>query len=304
MKINSKDYWWRLELQIDSELIESFLWKFETLGISRFSFESSLETSLRPTLFVWLLASEWSIDKRKNLVLSFVPIANNFGLNLSPPIWKKVEEEDWSLNWKKDWKPDPVGSSLLILPEWLSVPSKFSDRIILTIDPGSAFGTGSHPTTRLCLESLEKLSLSGLRVADIGSGSGILGLAALKLGADKIFAVDTDPLAFYSTKRNLKINFEEDINYSVSLGSLEVLKANLGENQVDLLLCNILAPVIKSLAGSFDDVIAMNGRALLSGLLVDQVQDLEEFLFLIGWEVVNCVRKDQWALLEISRSLD
>ena len=304
MKITSKDYWWRLELQVYSELVESFIWKLDSLGISRFSFESSPEEISRPILFIWLLASEWTKDQRESLVLSFKPMAKNFGLKLITPLWTKVEEKDWSLNWKKEWKPDPVGNSLLILPEWLALPSHFSDRTILKIDPGSAFGTGSHPTTRLCLESIEKLSLVGLRVADIGSGSGILSLAALRLGAEKVFAVDTDPLAFSATKRNLAKNFSEASNYSVRLGSLDVLKADLSNKPVDLLLCNILAPVIKSLAEGFEDVIAIKGRALLTGLLVDQVKELEEFLEVIGWKVVNSLEKGQWALIEISRSLD
>ena len=94
-------------------------------------------------------------------------------------LWDEVADEDWSLSWKQHWQPDPVGIGLLILPAWLEVPAEHSDRLVIRMDPGSAFGTGSHPTTRLCLEALEQNPPRGALVADLGCGSGVLGLAAL-----------------------------------------------------------------------------------------------------------------------------
>ena len=113
-------------------------------------------------------------------------------------------------------------STLLILPAWLQVPAEHAQRQALLIDPGSAFGTGSHPTTRLCLEAIEKRSLAGLRVADLGCGSGILGIASLALGAAQVLASDTDSLAVRATAENAALN-QASSRLQVQLGSADVL---------------------------------------------------------------------------------
>jgi hypothetical protein len=131
-----------------------------------------------------------------------------------------VEDEDWSLSWKRHWGPDPIGETLLVLPAWLDVPPEAAGRRVIRLDPGPAFGTGSHPSTRLCLEGMEALAaarvqagaagevapLAGWRVADLGCGSGLLGLAAIALGAAEVLAVDTDPLAIRATHDNTALN--------------------------------------------------------------------------------------------------
>ena len=129
-------------------------------------------------------------------------MADTFGLALAEPLWEELADEDWSLSWKKHWQPDPVGQRLLILPAWLEVPEEHADRLVLKMDPGSAFGTGSHPTTRLCLEALEEMPPHDQRVADLGCGSGVLGLASLALGASEVLAADTDSLAVRATTDN------------------------------------------------------------------------------------------------------
>ena len=122
-------------------------------------------------------------------------MSDPFKENFKSPVWQRIKNEDWSQTWKRYWKPDPVGKCLLILPDWLKVPPIYHDRKIIRIDPGSAFGTGSHATTRLCLEALERTNIRALKIADIGCGSGIRGLAALKLGAESVYAVYVDSLA-------------------------------------------------------------------------------------------------------------
>ena len=119
---------------------------------------------------------------------------------------EQIVDEDWSLSWKKSWKPDPVGKSILILPAWLDIPGNFLERKIIRLDPGSAFGTGSHPSTRLCIEALDKKPPVGQTIADLGCGSGILSLVALKLGAQSALSVDTDSLAISATKINSDLN--------------------------------------------------------------------------------------------------
>jgi ribosomal protein L11 methyltransferase len=237
-----------------------------------------------------------------------------------------------------------------VLPAWLECPVEFADRLAIRIDPGNAFGTGSHPTTRLCLEALERWAAGPgaqltrpVRVADLGCGSGILALAALKLltaatalggGATsapaqtcQVFAVDSDPLAVRATWANAACNgfgagspsSAESAGLTgaagatgapldpqaqagclqVAQGSAQVLAELLEGQPADLLLCNILAPVIEALAPAFATVLAPEGVGLLSGLLVSQVPGLTQALAAAGWRAELVAQQSQWGLLEI-----
>ena len=281
------------------ELEESLAWKLNDLGLHRFAVQHSPETPHQKTLLVWLPQPEWPIADREQLLASLEPLSQPFGLAFPSGVWDEVADEDWSLSWKQHWQPDPVGHRLLILPAWLDVPEEHADRFVIRMDPGSAFGTGSHPTTRLCLEALEACPPQGLLVADLGCGSGVLGLASLCLGADAVLAADTDSLAVRATAGNRSLNQCSEQRLQVSLGSVETLQALLAGRRADLLLCNILAPVIEALSPGFESLIAPNGRALLSGLLVDQAPRLKDVLAAQGWQVTQELAQGRWGLLEI-----
>tara|TARA_B100000579_G_scaffold427311_1_gene435760 strand:+ start:241 stop:1152 length:912 start_codon:yes stop_codon:yes gene_type:complete len=294
---NSQFLWLRLEQEIPFELEDSFYWLLRDLEIHRFCFEHEPENFSTKTLLLWLPLNEWSVRDQENLIQSLISLGKPFQLNLPVGKWIEVKDEDWSLSWKKNWKPDPVGKSILILPAWLDVPEKFLERKIIRLDPGSAFGTGSHPSTRLCIEALDNDPPVGKTIADLGCGSGILSLTALHLGAKCTFAVDTDSLAISATKSNSALNKFPKNLLNVSLGSIEELEENIPENKIDLILCNILAPVIKSLGPKFKKIIGYKGKVILSGLLVNQIKELQEFFFLLGWQVLEIKTKDQWALM-------
>ena len=294
---NSKFVWLRLEQVIPFELEDSFYWLLKNLEISRFSFEQDPDNNSTQTLFVWLPLTEWSLRDQQKLVQSLISLAKPFQLSLPACKWTQVKDEDWSLIWKKSWKPDPVGKLILILPAWLDVPEKYLERKIILLDPGSAFGTGSHPSTRLCIEALDNDPPVGKTIADLGCGSGILSLTALKLGAKRAFSVDTDSLAISATKINSVLNDVPEHLLNVSLGSLKELEVNIPETKIDLLLCNILAPVIKSLGPDFAKIIGYKGKVILSGLLVGQIKEIQEFFLPLGWEVLDIQTKDQWALM-------
>ncbi len=281
------------------ELEESLAWKLNDLGLHRFALQHSPDTPHQKTLLVWLPQPEWPIAEREQLLASLEPLSQPFGLAFPSGVWDEVADEDWSLSWKQHWQPDPVGHRLLILPAWLDVPEEHADRFVIRMDPGSAFGTGSHPTTRLCLEALEACPPQGLLVADLGCGSGVLGLASLCLGADAVLAADTDSLAVRATAGNRSLNQCSEQRLQVSLGSVETLQALLAGRRADLLLCNILAPVIEALSPGFESLIAPNGRALLSGLLVDQAPRLKDVLAAQGWQVTQELAQGRWGLLEI-----
>ena len=298
--------WWRLELASLPELEESLLWKLAELGIPRVAVQHRPETPSQRQLIAWLPAIDWPEPERQQLALALAPLAEPFGLALPPLQWSQQADEDWSLSWKQHWQADPVGKGLLILPAWLSCPPEHAERRLIAMDPGSAFGTGSHPTTRLCLEALELLAamapegLAGLRVADLGCGSGVLGLAALRLGAASVAAADTDSLAVRATADNAALNGLTP-QVRVQLGSVEVLAALLEAQPADLLLCNILAPVIQALCPAFNTVLAANGVGLLSGLLVDQAPALQLALRDEGWQAELTAEQSQWGLMTIRR---
>jgi ribosomal protein L11 methyltransferase len=299
--------WWRLEMAAPPELEESLLWKLPQLGIHRVALQHRPEAPADRQLVAWLPATDWPAAERDSLAQALAPLAETFDLPLPDLRWQEQADEDWSLSWKQHWQPDPVGQRLLILPAWLDCPAEHSQRLVIRMDPGSAFGTGSHPTTRLCLEALEQLAadrggaLTGLQVADLGCGSGVLGLAALRLGASAVAAADTDSLAVTATTANATLNgLDHQVN--VALGSAEVLADLLPEGPADLLLCNILAPVIEALSPAFDQLLAASGVGLLSGLLVDQAPRLQQVLGDQGWQADLVARMEPWGLLVLHKS--
>ena len=293
--------WWRLTMGCPPELEESLVWKLNDLGLHRHAVQHAPESPDQKLLLLWLPKPEWPEPERRQLLASLAPLAEPFGLSLPEGSWDDVADEDWSLSWKQHWQPDPVGRGLLILPAWLDVPEEHGDRLVIRMDPGSAFGTGSHPTTRLCLEALEQTPPQGNLVADLGCGSGVLGLAALGLGASAVVAADTDSLAVRATTDNRDLNQRSAEQLQVALGSVETLEQLLAGRRADLLLCNILAPVIEALAPGFDAVVASGGRGLLSGLLVDQAPRLKQVLEGLGWTVSAEASQGRWGLLEIRR---
>ncbi|MCT0230624.1 50S ribosomal protein L11 methyltransferase [Synechococcus sp. CS-1324] len=294
--------WWRLELAVPPELEESLLWKLGALGVPRLALQHAPLTPRCPRLVAWLPAADWPLQERQRLAAALSGLGEPFGLVLPPLEWHEQHDEDWSSSWKRHWQPDPVGRRLLILPAWLEPPAELRDRLVIRLDPGSAFGTGSHPTTRLCLEAIETLDLSRQRVADLGCGSGILALAALRLGATSAAAVDTDSLAVRATGENASLNgigVDAAGPLQVALGSVEELATLLAGEPADVLLCNILAPVIEALAPRFRSVLSSRGVGLLSGLLVDQQPGLDKALAAAGWRSRLLAEQGGWGLLEI-----
>ena len=303
--------WWRLELVSLPELEESLIWKLNTLGIPRVAVRHRPEAPDQRQLVAWLPEADWPEAERLQLEQALAPLADTFGLTLPPITWEQQDDEDWSLSWKQHWQADPVGARLLILPAWLELPPEHTDRLVIRMDPGSAFGTGSHPTTRLCLEAIEQLAeqrgsaehpdLGAIRVADLGCGSGILGIAALLQGASSVAAADTDSLAVRATRDNAAVSGFAD-RLAVELGSVEQLAELLEGRPADLLLCNILAPVIEALCPAFQSVLAVDGLGLLSGLLVDQAPRLEQALAEQGWQAELTAQQSQWGLMTIRRA--
>lgn len=294
------DGWWHLDLEVPPELEESLLWRLETLGIPRVAIGFRPEQPDRRWLEAWLPAADWPTGEHAQLEAALQALGAPFGISLPPLRWQTQAEEDWSLSWKRHWQPDPVAEGLLILPAWLEVPAEHSRRQVIRIDPGSAFGTGSHPTTRLCLEALDQRPPRGRAVADLGCGSGILAIAALLLGGRCAWACDTDPPAVRATGANAALNGCDD-RLQVTVGSAEALVALQGGERADLLLANILAPVLTDLAPRFGDLLTDDGVGLLSGVLEDQAGPLLEVLSPLGWAGRVRAVLAPWVVIEIGR---
>ncbi|HAZ94748.1 MAG TPA: 50S ribosomal protein L11 methyltransferase [Porticoccaceae bacterium] len=178
--------------------------------------------------------------------------------------WELLEDKDWTQEWKKYFQPLKCGDRLWICPSWIEAPEP--DAINLSLDPGMAFGTGSHPTTHLCLRWLDKQDLVGKTIIDYGCGSGILGIAALLLGAEKVIAVDIDPQALLASRDNAQRNNIADDKLVTYLPD-EVPT----ELRADVMLANILASPLIQLAPTISDLTAQGGILCLSGLLESQI---------------------------------
>jgi len=179
-------------------------------------------------------------------------------------------------------------------------PPTDSERIIFKLDPGVAFGTGTHATTQLCLEALEMRLQPGtnLTIADIGCGSGILSTAALLLGAQQVYAVDNDPLAVKATGENRALNLIPAEKLIVDLGSIEQLQLMIPA-PVDGFVCNILADIIIQLAPSMAAIVKPKGWAILSGILSSQVADVSHVLEQNGWVVGTVWNRLEWSCINL-----
>lgn len=214
------------------------------------------------------------------------------------PTFTRVREEDWAEAWKRHYHPVRLGRRLYIRPAWAEIADPRPDDVVLVLDPGMAFGTGTHPTTQLCLVALEEhlAARPALDALDLGCGSGILGIAALRLGAAHVLALDTDPLAVKATGENAARNGVSD-RLTVQHGSLEIVRGS--SRHFDLLLVNILAKVIIQLAGEgLAATLRAGGTAIFSGIIEDQAADVETALRGAGLEPVRRRTQGDWVALE------
>ncbi|HCH1193437.1 50S ribosomal protein L11 methyltransferase [Vibrio parahaemolyticus] len=182
---------------------------------------------------------------------------------------EQLEDKDWEREWMENFHPMKFGERLWICPSWREVPEP--DAVNVMLDPGLAFGTGTHPTTALCLEWLESMDLSGKTVIDFGCGSGILAIAAIKLGAEKVIGIDIDPQALLASKDNAERN-----------GVADKLEVFLPQNQpegliADVVVANILAGPLRELAPIIKGLVKPNGALAMSGVLDTQAEDVASY---------------------------
>ncbi len=228
---------------------------------------------------------------------------------LPEPIIRELPEKDWAEAWKKQYHRQRIGRHIVIVPLWEAYAPAASE-IVIRLEPGMAFGTGLHPTTRLCLEALETYLPPGGSVLDVGTGSGVLAIAAAQLGAGSVLALDADPVAVSVAQENVRLNDVADKVtvqhgslpggeavplYFMTDGELELLKAG----SFDLVLINILAPVIAGMAPALAARCASSGWLIVAGLIESQEKGVVEALQAEGLQVIERGQEKDWVSLVV-----
>jgi len=207
------------------------------------------------------------------------------------PVFRKLEEEDWNLKWRRFFRPEHITPNLLVLPAWEPLPEGAQGHL-LRIDPGPAFGTGQHPTTRMCLRAMEEIAVKPpWTLLDVGTGSGILAIYGAMLGAASVKAVDIDPEALRWASRNIELNRCSDLIEVTGL-SVESIR-----ERFSLVAANLTLNPIRELMPRFSDLLKGDGWLILSGILREQEKRVQESLSLNGFHQVREHRQEEWVCL-------
>jgi len=294
--------WLEVSIQVTKEQAEAvaeILGRFtpegvviERLAKDSISEEQSFESTVR--VFGYLFDDANLEDKKKRLEEALFYLSRI--QSLSRPQYKRIHDKNWMSAWKDQYKPLQIGNRLAILPAWAKNP--YSERIPIRINPGMAFGTGTHPTTQLCLELMETRVLPGMDVIDVGCGSGILSIAAILLGAKHAYGADVSPAAVKSSLENSAINkTESSLTFiqgsvdEITLGAFDIIEA-------PLVIVNILATIIMRL---FDENLASlaapGGVLILSGILEPQSEQVLQKAQQFGLRLLEKREIEDWVAL-------
>ena len=253
-----------------------------------------IRDTLSPALVTGYLPADDRLEGRLDNLQTALRALPTFGVEGAGTelTLRTVEEADWANAWKAFYKPMRVGRRLLVTPPW-ETPELAPTDIPLVIDPGMAFGTGSHPTTQLCLAALEDYVRPGMAVADIGTGSGILAIAASKLGASSVLATDTDPLCVRIAAENAVVN-------GVSLPT----QLEFPTGTYDLVVANILADVIIGMGDALAGLVMPDGTLIVSGIIDTRESDVRLALEGEGFFPLETRKSGEWVALLFRRSTE
>jgi len=306
--LKNMDQWLEVSLTVNGELAEAVadvLARFAPNGVMteqavNFTNDEDEGTPIGPiTVRAYLPADDKIEETRQKLEESLYYLGM---IQLLPaPVFTPIADRNWMEAWKEHYHPIPIGNKLIIVPAWLESPEP--KRIPIKIDPGMAFGTGTHPTTQLCLELLETYAPRDGDVIDVGCGSGILSIAALKLGARFALGVDIDDASVKASRENADANGIPAREFSIGLGSVtEILAGGFQIRNVPLVLANILAPIIIRLFGmGLADLLAPGGRIILSGILAEQTDSVLGAAQDRGLKFIEKRQMGDWVALVLSK---
>ena len=263
------------------DFVEEWLWARGALAVSA----PPLHETGR-----WLQALFPALE-RDGFQRELLAAVSDFGGTVTGCAFHEVAEEAWQEKWREGFEPLQVGS-FRIVGEW---EETVDDPRVIRVYPGQAFGTGQHQTTQLIIEYLEGLSLQNKRVLDAGCGTGILAIAAERLGAAEVFGFDVDPDCRENMRRHLRINRTERVQ--LAIGALP----DFHFSPFDVILANITLNVLKELWPQFPALLQAGGRLISSGILVEQRTEAEEMLTRSGFQVMSCRQKGEWLLIEAGK---
>ena len=306
--------WLEVSLTVDGELAESVadvFARFAPNGVMteqgvKYNDAEDVGTPTGPiTVRAYLEVNDQLEDTRQKLEESLFYLG--MIKPLPTPLYTQIADQNWMEAWKQYYKPILIGQRVLILPAWMESPEP--ERIAIKIDPGMAFGTGTHPTTQLCLELMEVSfdllgleDLTGLHVIDVGCGSGILSIAAIKLGAGKVLGVDIDEESVKNSRENATTNGVGD-ELIFGAGSVqEILDGKFAFKKASLVVANILAPIlIRLFDAGMVDLIEDNGMIVLSGILQEQEQNVIEAGQAKGLRMIDRRQMGDWVAFTMKR---
>jgi len=299
--------WLEVSLSVNGELAEAVAEVLDRYASNGVVYESGVAyndeedegTPFGPVkVYAYLPVDKYLDEKRQRLSEALWHLGRI--QPLPEAVYRTIEDEDWMAAWKVNYHPIPIGQRLLILPAWIE--QEDHSRIAVRIDPSMAFGTGTHPSTQLCLEIVEKYVQPGQTVIDVGCGSGILSIAALKMGAQKALGVDIDSASIRSTRENGAANEVED-RLEVGLGSVdEVRQGQFSLSTASLVLVNILAPtIIRLFAAGLADLVAPGGMIALSGILAEQGPSVRTAAEAKGLVFVEQKQSGDWIVLVLKK---
>jgi ribosomal protein L11 methyltransferase len=309
--------WTELSILTTNEAVEAVSNIFHEAGASGVVIEDSVELSKdREDQYGEIYAlNEKDFPEQGVIVKAYLPASSflaetieevklaienlkNFDINVGDNILTtcEVNEEDWATAWKQYYHPVKISERFTIVPTWEEYERKSNDELIIELDPGMAFGTGTHPTTVMCLQALEKVVQKNDTVIDVGTGSGVLSIAAGLLGAKKVHALDLDPVAVKSAKENVALNKVGDV--------VEVYEGNLLDTvkePADVVVANILAEIIMSFTDDAYSTVKPGGKYITSGIIGTKREDVEKALVKSGFTIEEVLMMEDWVSIIASK---
>lgn len=250
---------------------------------------SLLDVSFNEILIKAYFSESEDIEKKVKYIERYIEDSPILNIDEHIITITEVDENDWAESWKKYYKPIKIGKRILIMPSWEEDISEEND-IVIELDPGMAFGTGTHETTMMCTEALEKYVKAGDTVYDIGCGSGILGIVAAKLGATKVVGVDLDPLCVKVSNENIATNDVQDIVEIKNGDLLEVV-----EGKADIIVSNIIAEIIAGMTGDLKNYLKDGGIFITSGIIIEKIELVENALLENGFKILDIKKLNSWS---------
>lgn len=306
--------WTEVQIKTDSENVEivsGILYDFGVGGLAIEDPEDILIKAKNPDAWDYIVPEELLKDKEDSiLVKAYFPESNDLlvtiekirnkievmpkhetGKSYGVVSLSEVSDKDWEHSWKKYYKTEKIGKKIVVNPSWEDYDPK-TDEIVIKLDPGMAFGTGTHETTVLCVRELEKVVDSDKSVLDVGCGSGILSIISAKLGAKEVVGIDIDEVAVKVSKENVKLN-EVESRVEIVQGDL----VKVIEDKYDIVVANILAEIIVLLNKDIKNCLKPDGVFITSGIIKDKIEFVKESMVKNGLKISDTVELGEWACI-------